>query len=79
MVRERARFIEGNNVNANQTRLDRGKLFRIEDCPSREALRGKFAIRYRITPVPDADHFMVKLALNHSERVARVEMESAGG
>ena len=49
MVRERARFIEDYEDNIDQARLDLGKLFRIEDYPSKEALQGKFGIRYRIT------------------------------
>ena len=49
MVRERARFIEDYDDNVDQARLDLGKLFRIEDYPSKEALQGKFSIRYRIT------------------------------
>ena len=52
MVRERARFIEDYEDNIDQARLDLGKLFRIEDYPSKEALQGRFGIRYRITPVP---------------------------
>ena len=63
VVRQRARFIEDYDNYVDQARLDLGKLFRIEDYPSKEALQGKFAIRYRITPVPDADHFIAKLAL----------------
>ena len=31
----------------------------------------KFGIRYRITPVPDADHFMAKLASDDTDRVKR--------
>ena len=50
MVRERARFIEDYDDNIDQARLDLGRLFRIEDYPSKEALQGKFAIRYRIVP-----------------------------
>ena len=71
MIRERARFIEDYDDNVDQARLDLGKLFRIEDYPSKEALQGKFAIRYRITPVPDADHFMAKLASDDTDRVKR--------
>ena len=41
MVRERARFIEDYEDNIDQARLDLGKLFRIEDYPSKEALHGK--------------------------------------
>ena len=50
VVREHARFIEDYDDNIDQARLDLGKLFRIDDYPSKEALQGKFAIRYRITP-----------------------------
>ena len=71
MVRERARFIEDYEDNIDQARLDLGKLFRIEDYPSKEALQGRFGIRYRITPVPDADHFMAKLASDDTDRVKR--------
>ena len=71
MVRERARFIEDYDDNIDQARLDLGRLFRIEDYPSKEALQAKFGIRYRIVPVPDADHFMAKLASNDTERVKR--------
>ena len=71
MVRERARFIEDYDDNVDQSRLDLGRLFRIEDYPSKEALRGRFGIRYRVTPVPDADHFMAKLASDDTARVKR--------
>ena len=71
VVRGRARFIEDYDSNIDQARLDLGKLFRIEDYPSKEALQGRFAIRYRITPVLDADHFIAKLACDDTERVKR--------
>ena len=71
VVRERARFIEDYDDNIDQARLDLGKLFRIEDYPTKDALQGKFAIRYRITPVPDADHFIAKLACDDTDRVKR--------
>ena len=71
MVRERARFIEDYDDNIDQARLDLGKLFRIEDYPSKEALQGRFGIRYRIVPVPDADHFMAQLASDDTDRVKR--------
>ena len=77
MVRERARFIEDYEDNIDQARLDLGKLFSIEDYPSKEALQGKFGIRYRITPVPDADHFMAKLASDDTDRVKR-DIEQPG-
>ena len=78
MIRERARFIEDYDDNIDKARLDLGKLFRIEDYPSKEALQGKFGLRYRIVPVPDADHFMAKLASDDTERVKR-DIESQIG
>ena len=71
VVRQRARFIEDYDEYVDQARLDLGRLFRIEDYPSKEDLQGKFAIRYRIAPVPDADHFIAKLASDDTERVKR--------
>ena len=56
VVRERARFIEDYDDFVDQARLDLGRLFRLEDYPGTEALHGKFAIRYRIVPVPDPLH-----------------------
>ena len=72
MIRERARFIEDYDDYVEQARLDLGRLFRIEDYPSKTALQGKFGIRYRITPVQDAEQFMAKLA---SDDVARVKRD----
>ena len=71
MVRERTRFIEDYEDNIDRARLDLGKLFRIEDYPVKESLQGKFGIRYRIDPVPDADHFIAKLASADTDRVRR--------
>ena len=71
LVRERARFIEDYEDNVDQARLDLGGLFRIEDYPPRAELRRKFALRYRIAPVPDADHFMAKLAADDTDRIQR--------
>ena len=71
VVRERARFIEDYDDYVDQARLDLGRLFRLEDYPGTEALQGKFAIRYRIVPVPDARHFMADLAQGETERVKR--------
>ena len=71
VVRERTCFIEDYDEYVDQARLDLGKLFRIEDYPSKEALQVKFAIRYRITPVPDADHFIAQLASDDTEGVKR--------
>ena len=45
VVLQRARFIEDYDDYIDQSRLDLGKLFRIEDYPSKQDLQGKFAIR----------------------------------
>ncbi len=71
MVRERSRFIEDYDENIRRAQADLGRLFRIEDYPSRESLREKFSIRYRIAPVPDSGHFMARLASDDTERVKR--------
>ena len=69
LVRQRTRFIEDYDDYVEQARLDLGKLFRIQDYPSKDQLRDRFSIRYRITPVPDADHFIAKLASEDTDRV----------
>ena len=71
MVRERGRFIEDYDDNIDQARLDLGKLFRIDDYPPKDTLRRRFAIRYRVAPVPDAEHFMAQLAAHDTDRVKR--------
>ena len=71
VVRQRARFIEDYDHYVEQARIDLGKLFRIEEYPSKEDLRDRFSISYRITAVPDADHFIAKLASDDTERVKR--------
>ena len=71
MVRERARFIEDYEDNIDKARLELGKLFHIAEYPSKESLRDRFGLRYRIIPVPDADHFMAKLASDDTDRVKR--------
>ena len=68
MVRECAHFIEDYDDHVGQARLDLDCLFRIEDYPRRRIFRGKFAIAYRIVPVPDADHFIAQLAQDDAER-----------
>ena len=69
MVRERARFIEDYDDHIDQARLGLGRLFRIDDYPSKEALQGKFSLRYRITEVSDPEHFMAKLATDDVTRI----------
>ena len=71
LVRQRARFIEDYDHYVEQARIDLGKLFRIEDYPSKDELRDRFSIRYRITAVPDADHFIASLASEDTEQVKR--------
>ncbi|MYI48528.1 MAG: hypothetical protein F4114_05500 [Rhodospirillaceae bacterium] len=71
MIRERARFIEDYQDNIDRARLELGRLFRIQDYPSSAALKDRFAIRYRVAPVPDADHFIARLAGDDTERVKR--------
>ena len=71
LVRQRARFIEDFDHYVEQVQLDLGKLFRIEEYPSKKDLRDRFSIRYRITPVPDADHFIARLASDDTDRVKR--------
>jgi len=71
MVRERARFIADYAHCIDQARLDLGQLFRLEDYPSKTALQDRFSLRYRITPVPAARHFIAKLAATDTDRVKR--------
>ncbi len=71
VVRERARFIQDYDDYVDQARLDLGRLFRIEDYPSKDSLRDRFSVAYRIVPVPDADHFMAELASGDADRVKR--------
>ena len=71
VVHERARFIEEYDDNVSQARLDLGRLFRIEDYPSKEDFSDKFAVTYRILPIPDADHFIARLTADDTDRVKR--------
>ena len=71
LIAHRSEFIADYPAYIDQARIDLGGLFRIADYPSTESLRDKFAVRYRITPVPDADHFMARLASDDTDRVKR--------
>ena len=71
LVRERNVFIAEYGANIDQARIGLGGLFRIEDYPSQQSLRHRFAIRYRIVPVPDAEHFIADLAAGDANRVKR--------
>ena len=90
MVRERARFIEDYEDNIDQARLDLGKLFRIEDYPSKEALLGKFGIRYcqrrrknvparRRKNVPGSRWQLVPVVHGKAPRAGRRALRAAGG
>ena len=78
VVKERTQFIRDYDDNVEQARTDLGKLFRMEDYPSKDSLQGRFAIRYRVVPVPHADHFMARLASDDLVKV-RKDMESQIG
>ncbi len=69
MVRERNRFVALYDDYRDQARIDLGRLFRMADYPSKDALRDRFRIVYRIDPVPDAGHFLVRLADGETERI----------
>ena len=71
LIAHRSEFIADYPAYIDQARIDLGGLFRIADYPSTESLRDKFAVRYRITPVPDAEHFMARLASDDTDRVKR--------
>ena len=71
LVTERNVFIADYGDNIDQARIGLGGLFRIDDYPSQDSLRHRFAIRYRIVPVPDAEHFIADLAAGDADRVKR--------
>ena len=71
LVTERNAFIADYADNVDRARIDLGGLFRIEDYPGRNSLRQRFAIRYGIVPVPDAQHFIADLAAGDADRVKR--------
>ncbi len=71
LVSERNQFIADYDNHVDQSRIDLGGLFRADDYPSKDSLRHRFAIRYRIVPVPDAEHFLADLAAGDAARVKR--------
>ena len=71
MGTERQRFIADYDNQVERARLDLGRLFRPDDYPSREELRGRFSAHYRIVPVPDSGHFLADLGQGESDRVRR--------
>ena len=69
LVTERNAFILDYDANIGQARIGLGGLFRTEDYPSKDSLRHRFAIQYRIVPVPNPDHFLADLAAGDADRV----------
>ena len=59
------------NTNIDQARIGLGGLFRTEDYPAKSSLRHRFAIQYRIVPVPNPEHFLADLAAGDADRVKR--------
>ena len=64
-------FTEDYDSQVEQPWPDLGKLFRIEEYPSKEDLRDRVSIRHGITPVSDAEHFIANLASDDTDRVKR--------
>ena len=75
IIRNRTRFIEDYDLNIAQAQLELGRLYNPDEYPTKEALQAKFDIKYRVLPVPDADHFIAKLAVDDTERV-KLDIES---
>ena len=71
LVTERNTFIHDYDSNIDQARIGLGGLFRTEDYPAKDSLRRRFAIKYRIVPVPNPEHFLADLAAGDAERVKR--------
>lgn len=71
MFAERERFLADYDQHVERAQLDLGQLFRRDDYPSREELRGRYAANYRIVPVPDSGHFLADLGAGETRRVRR--------
>ena len=71
LVTERNAFIHDYDSNIDQARIGLGGLFRTEDYPAKDSLRHRFAIKYRIVPVPNPEHFLADLAAGDADRVKR--------
>ena len=71
LVTERNAFIHDYDSNIDQARIGLGGLFRTEDYPAKDSLRRRFAIKYRIVPVPNPEHFLADLAAGDADRVKR--------
>ncbi len=68
---ERERFLSEYDEHVERARLDLGRLFQLDDYPTREELRVRYSARYRIEPVPDSGHFLADLGAGENARVRR--------
>ena len=71
MVHARTRFIEDYDFHVARARANLGRLFDPDDYPPKEALGRKFRVRYQVTPVEDAGHFLARLGADDAARVKR--------
>ena len=71
MVRARTRFVDEYGLHVARARANLGRLFDADDYPPKEALAQKFRIRYQVTPVEDARHFLARLGADDAARVRR--------
>ena len=71
MVGARTRFIEDYDLHVARARANLGRLFDPDDYPPKEALAQRFRIRYQVTPVEDARHFLARLGADDAARVRR--------
>ena len=71
MVGARTRFIDDYAFHVARARANLGRLFDPDDYPPKEALAQRFRIRYQVTPVEDAGHFLARLGADDAARVRR--------
>ena len=71
MIQQRTEFLADYPMHVEKARETLGRLFNALDYPTTDILAGKFGLRYRIKPVPDADHFYARLAADHTEEIKR--------
>ena len=48
-----------------------GRLFRPDDYPARDELRGRYSVTFKFFPVPQADHFIVDLENSQADALKR--------
>ena len=71
MVGARTRFVDDYDLHVARARANLGRLFDPDDYPPKEALAQRFRIRYQVTPVEDARHFLARLGADDAARVRR--------